>query len=193
MLIIFYQTHSFWMESLNHNLLLKQLSESSIKAFGMIYELYSNRLLKYLMWATPSKEDAEEIVHDILVALWEMRKSIKPDANLDSLIYSIAYRKRIDAIRRIVKAPIFEDYFEYCGTMSSETQNTIEYKEFLVLFKMALQRLPLQQQKIIILSRLKGYDNKEIALKLRLSEKTIRNNLSSGLKQLHSEWGKIKS
>ena len=42
-----------------------------------------------------------------------------------------------------------------------------------------------------MMSRIEGFKNKEIAQKLRLSEQTVKNSLSVGLKSLKEELGKM--
>ncbi|MDE5882236.1 MAG: sigma-70 family RNA polymerase sigma factor [Muribaculaceae bacterium] len=165
--------------------LFELLKDGSVSAFNTIYSIYAERLLKYVSKATKNKEDAEEIVHDIFLYLWNNREKLDTTQNLSSLLFSMAYRKRIDFFRRIINLPIYEDYQYWKNELLAEDYHSVEYKEFCEILDRALMTLPERQCQIIKLSRLQGFSNKEIAEKLNISEKTVRNLTSSALKTLN--------
>lgn len=165
--------------------LVDLLKNGSISAFNTIYTIYAERLLKYVSSATKNKEDAEEIVHDIFLSLWNNRGKLDSSQSLASLLFSMAYRKRIDYFRRMMSLPIYDDYQAWQNELIAEDHHRIEYKEFCEILNKALSQLPERQCKIIKLSRLQGMSNKEIAQKLNISEKTLRNIMSNALKTLN--------
>jgi len=63
----------------------------------------------------------------------------------------------------------------------------IEYDEFVLKFSKELKKLPPTQQKVITLSRFEQLTNKEVAEKLMISEQTVKNQLSIGLKALREK------
>lgn len=164
--------------------LVDSLREGSLGAFNEIYSLYASKLLYYVAKVTINKEDAAEIVNDIFMTLWINRKKLQEDTDITTFLFSIAYRKRIDFFRRMMNAPIYEDYIEFQNELQSEDICRIEYNEFCTVFNKALGALPERLQKFLILSRVKCLSNKEIAEKLSVSEKTVRNGISIGLKLL---------
>lgn len=60
----------------------------------------------------------------------------------------------------------------------------MEYDEFVSQLKSVIKELPATQRKVLELSLLHQLGNKEIAEKLLLSEQTVKNQLSIGLKKL---------
>lgn len=83
---------------------------------------------------------------------------------------------------------VYEDYVDYQSELAvDDIANKIEYDEFIRELKRALGTLPATQRKVIELSRLHELSNKEIAQELSLSEQTVKNQLSLGLKALRSE------
>lgn len=176
---------------IENNLLLASLREGSIDAFNEIYYLYASKLLSYVAKATKNKEDATGIVNDIFMSLWLNRKKLKPDTDITALLFSIAYRKRIDFFRRMMNAPIYKDYLQFQNELLIEDANSIEYNEFYAIFKKALNTLPIRLQRFLILSRIKYLSNNEIAKQLDVSEKTVRNGISDGLKLLKEQMSLI--
>lgn len=172
-------------------MLVESLRKGSIKAFDTIYRTYARRLFDYVGPAARSHEDAEEIVHDIFMNLWNVKAKLDRDTNISTLLFSIAYKRRIDAFRRILRAPIMEDYIELQTDIAEEDGSRMEYDDFLRIFNVALSRLPESRRRLVVMSRLKDMSNREIAKKIGLSEKTVRNGLSLGLKQLRNELSKL--
>lgn len=167
--------------------LVASLKKGSLKAFNMIYQLYAGKLLSYVANATNSKEDAEEIVHDIFMGLWKNHKNLDPATDLSTFLFHIAYKRRIDFFRRSLNAPIYEDYMLFHNELVSEDHHDMEYDEFRTLFNKALEALPRRLQTFVVLSRIKGLTNEEIAQKLNISEKTVMNGISLGLKLLKNQ------
>jgi RNA polymerase sigma-70 factor (ECF subfamily) len=173
-------------------LLIFQLKQGSSKAFDRIYQMYGKRLYAYSLQFTKSPKDSEEIVQDVFVKLWTNREHIKVDRTLRSLLFIMTKHHIINAFRSRINQPVYEEYIN-CKEMIScdDAGQQLEYQEFVSKFKKAVQTLPVTQQKVIILSKIKALSNKEIAEALALSEQTVKNSLSVGLKKLKEVIGKL--
>ncbi len=166
--------------------LIKQLKNGSIRAFDDIYDMYGRRLYAFSLQYTKVKEDADEIVQDVFVQLWNSRATIKQEETLRSLLFIMVKHHLINAFRARVNSPVYEDYVEYQDRLlGDDPHHLIEYEEFLDQIEKALSKLPVTQQNVIKLSKFKQMSTSEIALELSLSEQTVRNQLSIGLKTLH--------
>ncbi len=165
--------------------LIGQLKASSRRAFDEIYRLYAGRLYAFCLQYCKVREDAEEIVEDVFVKLWTVRKDIRSEQSLKSLLFTISRRQLINAYRRTVNAPEFAGYVEMLSVMSAEDASAhIEYDEFVERLHRELERLPETQRHVVRLSRVDGLTNREIAARLNLGEQTVKNQLSLGLKRL---------
>jgi RNA polymerase sigma-70 factor (ECF subfamily) len=168
--------------------LIFQLKKGSRKAFDKIYQMYAKRLYAYCLQFTKSLEDSEEIVQDVFVKLWTNREHIRQENTLCSLLFIIAKHHLINAFRSRINQPVYEEYINYKEAISmDEPDQQLEYKDFAIKFEKAMQTLPATQRKVITLSKIKGFSNKEIAEKLVLNEQTVKNALSIGLKKLKVE------
>lgn len=165
--------------------LIRNLKKGSYDAFNNIYALYAKRLYVYCLKFTKSEEDAEEIVQDTFLKLWRNKADIRQEETVQSLLFIMAKHMLINAYRAKVNHPIFEEYVEYIQPSSVEsTGYHIEYIDFVKIIDAAIQKLPVTQQEVIKMSRFHHLANKEIAQKLSLSEQTVKNQLSVGLKTL---------
>ncbi|WP_294585969.1 RNA polymerase sigma-70 factor [uncultured Bacteroides sp.] len=172
--------------------LISALKLGSGKAFDSIYQMYSKRLYAYCLQFTKSPEESEEIVQDVFVKLWQNRTLIRQNETLRSLLFIMAKHQLINAYRSKVNHPVYEEFIDYKDTLSVEDAHTrLEYNEFKQAFQKAIDSLPDTQRKVISLSRIHQLSNKEIAEKLSLSEQTVKNQISLGLKVLKEKLNKI--
>lgn len=169
-----------------HAQLTALLREGSLAAFNRIYGLYAPRLLEYVAVATRCREDAEEIVHDIFMNLWSNRAKLDPSQNLQTLLFALAYRRRIDYFRQWTRLPIYEDYRHWHNELVASNHDELEYRDFKAVFDRALATLSDRARQIVVMSRLQGLTNQEIADRLAITEKTVRNVSSAALKQLYA-------
>jgi len=155
--------------------------------------MYAKQLYAFCLQYIKISEDAEEIVEDIFIHLWEIRHNIKKEDTLRPLLYIMAKNYLINAYRSQINSPIYEAYINYENILSEDqTTHHLEFEDFFNQFKNTLQKLPITQQKIITLSKIESLNNKEIASRLNLSEQTVKNQLSIALKTLRKELGFVK-
>lgn len=172
---------------------IKELCKGSHKAFNAIYEMYADKLFGFAFAHTKSKDLANDIVQDTFLKIWTMRESISPEGSIQSLLYTMSYHKIIDVFRTQINKVEFEDYIEYCE-YADLGENSIEkkifYDDFMKALKMCKNLLPNRQLEIFEMSRENGKTIEEIAVGLRISEQTVKNQLTSALKTLRTELSK---
>ena len=174
------------------HILIAELKRGSKKAFDRIYKLYAGRLLAYCVQYTKCREDAEEIVQDVFVALWNSRENIRQEESLRSLLFIMSKHRVINAYRAMLNSPVYEDYVDYQNELSAgEDCHRMEYEQYVGILKSAIRQLPPTQQRVIALSRFSQLSNKEIAERLSLSEQTVKNQLSVGVKALRMLLAKV--
>lgn len=173
--------------------MIRQLKAGSTDAFDEIYSRYAGHLLRFSLQYTKVMEDAEEIVQDVFLALWNKRENIRREDSLRALLFIMAKHHLINAYRVRVNAPVYEDFIQARNdTAAGEAHSRLEYGDFLRHVRKALDTLPPTQRRVVALARLQGLSNKEVADKLQLSEQTVKNQLSIALKALRAYMGKHK-
>lgn len=164
---------------------IRDLKNDSVQAFNCIYRIYAKRLYAFCLQYTKLREDAEEVVSDTFVWLWNNRHSIRQEETLKSLLFIRTRHFLINAYRSMVSSPVYEDYVEYKDRLQSDSDECLlEYEDFLKQIKRMMRTLPMTQRRVIELSKIEQLSNQEIALKLNLSEQTVKNQLSLGLKRM---------
>ena len=121
--------------------------------------------------------DAEELLQDVFLKLWEVRASLDISKNIKSLLFKICINLIYDFIRR---KNIEKAYLDYSGNNQSYSDNTwneVIYNDMLSNLNQLVAGMPEQRQRIFRLSKEEGLSNDEIAERLNLSRRTIENQL----------------
>ena len=165
--------------------LLAKLKKGSLIAFDGLFDHYSNRLFYFAYGYLKSEADAEEIVQEVFMKVWERRTFIKEELSFKSYLFTIAYNA-------IQKQFIKRNYQrEYCNSLllsADETDNItvegINYNSLKELVDSLVNQLPPRRKEVYIKSRNEGLSTKEIAQEMNISIKTVENQLTQALKFL---------
>ena len=165
------------------------LKSDSQDAFNEIYSTYARRLYSYCYKFSRTAEDAEEIVQDTFVRLWNSRGKLKSDTNLNNLIFTISHRLVINAWHKRMLDPRYITFLEIQEQVadSRRTEHAVEYDEFSWRVLSLMDKLPTTQRKIVQYAKMEDLPSKEIARRMNLSDQTVRNQLSLALKTLRSQ------
>lgn len=172
---------------------IKKLRKGSYEAFDTLYNVYADSLYGFALLHTKSTVQAEDIVQDTFLKLWNMRESLSVEGSFKSMLFTIAKNHVIDIFRQQVNRANFEDYIAFCedeNLLDNTSVEKVYYNDFLEKLAIAKQKLTPAQRNIFELSREEGMSNTEIAAASNLSEQTVKNHLSAALKVLRVELGK---
>lgn len=164
--------------------LVMKLSEGNKIAFGEIYDRYWYKLFCIAYHQIGTKEEAEELVHDLFESLWNRREQ----SNIRHLnSYLVISMKNL--ITNFIKSKItWRKYKEYVILQKMQenalTENTAEFTDLSQALDNALKKLPEKTSKIFQLSRFENQSVKEIAKELNLSEKAVEYHITKSLKVL---------
>lgn len=168
--------------------LIIQLKQGSYQAFDKLYAQYSPHLFSFCFSYTKSKSDASSIVQDTFIRLWKIRGAIRDVDSLRPLLFTIAKSYLINAYNKRVNSDLYADFVCYSNTPDlTFADSNLSYCEFVEMIKCMLKKYPATQQRVIILSKLHGLSIKEISACLNLSNQTVKNQLSLGMKRLKQE------
>lgn len=167
--------------------LIHNLKKGSLVAFDEIYSIYFDRLYGYAYKFCGSKEDSEEIVHNVFLRLWRIRQKIKNEDSLESLLFIITKSYLLKFVSRRKKNLKIEDILgqdDALITCSDLPDSNLSCGIINTIVQEELSHLPKTQQEILVMSKYELRTNREIAQALNLKEQTVRNQLSLGLKEL---------
>ena len=163
--------------------LLILLKKGDVIAFDNIYEMYSKRLYGFVLRYVKLKEDAEGIVQEVFIKIWETRNKIDIYSSFDSFIFTIAYNTTINLLRKRVNEHKYHDRIKSMQQITGADQiiDEIYIKEINTQLQLLLDKLTPRQKEIFQLSREEGLTHEEIAKKLSISVNTVKNHMVTTL------------
>jgi len=168
--------------------LLLLLREGDHVAFYNIYERYCKRLYGFVLRYIKQESDAEEIVQEVFVKIWEARNRIDINSSFESFLFTIAYNTTMSIFRRRVTE---QKYVEHLKSLqhpeiTTDVTDEIRFSELNEKVQTLLDSLTPRQKEIFHLSRMDGLTHEEIAEKLDISVLTVKKHITNTLAFLKS-------
>lgn len=168
-----------------HIILIVQLTKSNRLAFDQLFNLYSNRIYRFSRKLKLNHEEAEEVLQDTFLTLWERRTFLDPNKDFKAYLFKIAKSLIIKSFKRKALYFAYENYAkEEIVMQDSSTENLIHYYDLLEILEKEINRLPEARKEIFNLSRKDGLSTDEISQKLGVSRRTVENQIYRTLKLL---------
>jgi RNA polymerase sigma-70 factor (family 1) len=164
--------------------LVSSLRQGDAEAFNKLFQKYSNRIYGFSLRYLKSEPDAEELVQNVFIKIWENRKTLKKDASFKSYLFTIAYN---DILKFFRSKSYHQAYVREAIAVANIEDNSaerIDYASVLGEVDKLIEQLPERRRIIFIKSRQEGKSSKEIAAELDISPGTVDNNISEALKFL---------
>lgn len=168
--------------------LIKLLKKGDMAAFDAIYNQYCHKLHQFVFMYLKQEEDAEEVVQEVFIKIWESREKVDVYLSFESFLFTIAYNSTMSLLRKRVSETKSREYLKSLQKIETEEMviDEIQYNELNNKVQSLLEQLSPRQSEIYLLSREEGLSHKEIAIKLNISESTVNNHLVTILKFLKS-------
>jgi RNA polymerase sigma-70 factor (ECF subfamily) len=171
-------------KGLEDHLLVLGLNQGHSTAFEEIYSRYWFKIYRIAFNQTGNKEEAEELVQDVFLSIWNRRETIVIN-NLDLYLVISIKNKVYDLIRSKIN---FRKYQEHIILKEIDfhfnTDEIVNYTELTDAVEKVLSLLPEKSVHIFKKSRFENMNTKEIALQMKLSEKAVEYHITKSLKFL---------
>ncbi len=172
-------------------LLVKALRKGDFKAFETLFFKYNKKLYYFAKGHLGSREDAEGLVQEVFIKIWEKREDLNEYLSFNSYIFTITFKAILKHFRTKSREKKYMDqFFSDFIDESNETSVEVEYNNLLELANKAIEKLPEKRKLVYILSRKKGFTNQEIAEQLNISKRTVETHLQHALKFLREKLDK---
>lgn len=158
---------------------------SAAKWFTEEVHVHAAPLRSYLRGAFPSVRDVDDVVQESFLRVWKAR-TLEPIRFSKSFLFKVARHLAIDHIRHKGASPLISvTEIESLSVLDerasvSDRAGTNEEVEMLIE---AIDALPARCREIVMLRKLRGLSQKEIALRLGISEQTVQVQVVRGVKR----------
>jgi RNA polymerase sigma factor (sigma-70 family) len=158
----------------------------TVKEYNKAVDDHADGLYRFILKNLKDSDRANDVVQDAFEKLW--RNVAEIDTGVaKSWLFTTAYNQMIDNLRRESKMVLTE---------SHDDRNLLyegSYSDLGELLNLALERLPGQQKRVILLRDYEGYSYKEISEITGMSEALVKITIYRGRMELKRFIGRIEA
>lgn len=166
----------------NEKDLITGLKNDDAVAFDQLFQLYGQKLYGFAFKYLKSESEAEEMVQEVFVRLWENRRLLKSDYSFKSYLFTIALNQIRKFFNKRAIALRFLEQLQNESLSDNHTVDSIDYGSLLKRIDEIVDTFPERKKQIFRKSREEGKNSKEIAAELDISAGTVDNQVSDALR-----------
>lgn len=168
--------------------LVKGLHNSDEMVFETIFRNYYERLCNYANSILSDMDEAEEIVQNTFLVIWEKREATDIHTSVKSYLYQSVHNHCLNRIKHFkVRRQHSEYYRQHAEQGIDNVAQTLIGAELEQQINKAIEELPKQCKTVFKLSRFENLTYAEIASQLKLSIKTVDNHMVRALRVLREK------
>ena len=171
----------------SESLLVGELKKGNEKAFIQLYDTYKDVIYAYSLKLLKSKTNAEEILQDVFMKVWQKRETLDVSRSFKSYLYTIARNKCFDFLEKAANDTKLKEAIFYQSQKSfSPTDLKLVESDFERIKKEAYDTLPPKRREIFELSRQEGMTYDEIGERLGISTSTVKTQMNKALESMRT-------
>ena len=173
--------------------LIERLQAGDDTAVAELARNYGAKMYQLALRYTRNKEDAEEVVQDVLLKVRDKIDAFRGDAALSSWIYRITFNTAMSRLRATRSTRLHEVPDEPMGTYDDPAPRASEPADWSNLgddlvhrrqmrdaLRVAVAELPAIYRAPVILRDLRGLSTEEASRRLKVKDQTLKSRLHRG-------------
>ena len=172
-----------------------RLKEGNPSAFEELFKKTFPRMLGYCKLFIHDQAQANDLVQECFVKLWEKRNTIKSTQSIESLLFVMLRNKCLNFLRD-QKLRDFEKNIEllkenelqhlYQLDFIGKEEKTLE-ESLIEAIRESVEKLPEKRKLVFIKAKIEGKKNKDVADELGISLKAVEKHLHQAKEQIRTE------
>ena len=154
-----------------------QLKNGSTKALEQLHGFYSPKIFAACRKFYLDNEDAEEVVQDVFLKIWNSRAKIKLNLSFKGYLFKISKHQILKKLQKKVMKETIENYLDHSSLITCSVEEQLFYKDTEAFIDKIINQLPPKKQKIFLLNRNHDKSIDEIAAELGLSRRTVESHI----------------
>jgi RNA polymerase sigma-70 factor (ECF subfamily) len=164
-------------------ILIQKIKLGNKNAFDSLFIKYYKPLYRYALNYCNNSIIAEESIQKTFIKIWQNNTNFFSDDNVGKILFVCIKNSIIDEIRKEDTRKKYEsseiDNSIYHNTELNDSKNQTK-----AILESAIDKLPKKAKEIFRLAKQEGLSIKEIAEYLKISNKTVENQLTIAYKKL---------
>jgi RNA polymerase sigma-70 factor, ECF subfamily len=156
-------------------LLVRAMGDGDLDALRQLYDRHGRGVLAYLVGQLGSREQAEEVLQDVMLAAWHGAAGFRGESKVRTWLLSIAHNRAINARRRrtlpvTAVDPVLVDRRNTTPTAMERVDDRLDLRTL-------LRALPPEQRAAIDLVFTHGLSIEDVAAVLGVAPGTVKSRL----------------
>ncbi len=165
--------------------------------FDTFYITWFSRAKHFAQEYVASEEDAENIVQDVFLVLYEKKEFLDENLNIVAYLLTAIKNKCLDYLKQKIQEreayQSIQDEFNLSMKVKVESLDALnvnfpDEKSIEDLLEEALNKLPERCRTIFVMNKLEGKKQSEIARELEISINTVESQMAIAHKKLREEF-----
>ena len=162
--------------------LLEQIAAGDREALATLYSHYHPRLFKFVFRLTRSYTTTEEVVNDIMLAVWKSASAYRGDAKPSTWIFGIAYRQ---SMKRLARRQLTIASHVEAESVADERAEMLEQEDWV---RSGLAELPPSQRLAVELVFFLGLSYEEVAAVADCPVNTVKTRMFHARRKLREHF-----
>jgi len=133
-----------------------------------------------------SEADAEEIVQEVFVKIWNNREELSLQKSFESYLFTIAKNGILNTIRKSKNEQVYLHYASLHPGKNLLVDDELDFHELERAYYEAIGKLSPRRKEIYLLNREQFLSHAEIAERMNISVKTVENQMTSALAEIRN-------
>lgn len=172
-----------------------RLKEGDPAAFEVLFKQTFPRLLGYCKLFIYDQSQANDLVQECFIKLWEKRTSIKTYQSVESLLFVMLRNRCLNHLRDL---KIHSSETSLYSMEESELQHLFQLdflgkeeisleEQLIIAMRESVEKLPEKRKIVFVKAKIEGRKNKDIADELNISIKAVEKHLHEAKDQIRKE------
>ncbi len=136
-----------------------------------------NKLYRTALRITHNRQEAEDIVQNTLIRLWNQREEAEVIRSVEAYAFTICRNLSLDYLKQKENKNISIDEMDSIPTTTEDPYRLVDERDNIVRIRRFIDSLPEHQRSCIHLRDIEGLTYREIATILSLSEEQVKINI----------------
>ena len=160
--------------------MVQAFNRGEVEGFNKIYRSLSHGLFQHILRMVENFEEAEDITSDVFLKLWQKRGHFENIRKINVFLYKVASNACIDYLRKrktisMHQKEAMEELLRLQQQGDEQPEQSLTSVWPMPHIYASIERLPAKRRQVFKMYFIERLSNSEIAKRLNLSEKTVRN------------------
>jgi RNA polymerase sigma-70 factor, ECF subfamily len=162
---------------------------NSLEAFERFYRRFRPGLVHFASGIVQNADDAEEIVQDMFLAVWNKQEQLVFEDSLKNYMFTGVKNRCLNHIKK-ARLPFSDMPDDFAApSLDANVMDKMQARETEGKIQLLIEMLPNKCRQVFLLSRIHELSYKEIAEIMDITPKTVENQIGLALKFLKQGMG----